>query len=384
MNEDVARKILGVQKGAAFEEVRTRFRKLAKLHHPDMTASGDANRFILISTAYLVLQSKEVGLSTDKVVSDDISYAINLRAELDNFFDSAIKEFRLSSDRIKTRTGAYIKSVIFSADSAGELKENLKTRVAQSLTDAGVEIQARLKELERYMNSSDSELLYSLFRDMYRARRHYWLLSLYRHPVTILETVGLGLIFFIKNYPEVGAVYPQVFRLASLWWLPILFIFVGVFILVMQYIMLNPARQFLPPHLSVGGWQTQLSAFEERIKPSAWSMFWTGVLAGAVGGSLALPGVGTIVGALMGSVLTLFGENLQKAKSKLYTDIIREFDEGMRQVNDQVELWAARSKDDLHKAAVESFRKNCKRVDRLLSSRSLSLKRLTDGRQNTT
>lgn len=379
MDEATARKILGAPKGTSFDEVRKRFRRLAKIHHPDVLTSGDATRFILVSTAYLVLQGKELGLQMDRGFSDDVSYAINLKAEIDSFFDSALDEFRTSVERVRARTDTYIKSVISSVDSPGELKEALKTRLAQSLTDASTEIQACLRGLEKKVNSSDSEFLYSLFRDMYESRRRYWLLSLYKNPVTIFETVGLALIFFVQNYPEIGSVYPQAFKLASLWWLPILFILIGIFILALQYMMLNPRRHFLPPRISVGGWQQVLAEFENRIKPSEKTLLLGGAFVGAVFGTAVAPVIGTAMGALLGSLSVFFGENLDKAKKKLYADISRELNEGLRQVTDHVDGWAARSKTDIHNAAVESFRQNCRRVAKLLSNKSLTLKKLTQG-----
>jgi hypothetical protein len=61
-----ARGILGLSAEASFEETRTRFRTLAKLHHPDLNPGKDGTDFVLVSAAYLELQVKEGGRHIQK------------------------------------------------------------------------------------------------------------------------------------------------------------------------------------------------------------------------------------------------------------------------------------------------------------------------------
>ncbi len=51
-----AYKILGLSKEASFEEVKSQFKNLSKLYHPDKTVSSDASQFIAIQEAYNVLK----------------------------------------------------------------------------------------------------------------------------------------------------------------------------------------------------------------------------------------------------------------------------------------------------------------------------------------
>ena len=52
-----AYEIFGLSTEATLEEVRTQFKALTKLYHPDTKANSDAEQFIRIKEAYDVLKS---------------------------------------------------------------------------------------------------------------------------------------------------------------------------------------------------------------------------------------------------------------------------------------------------------------------------------------
>ena len=51
-----AYKILGLSKEASFEEVKTQFKSLSKLYHPDTKTNSDSEQFMRIKEAYDVLK----------------------------------------------------------------------------------------------------------------------------------------------------------------------------------------------------------------------------------------------------------------------------------------------------------------------------------------
>ncbi len=52
-----AYKLLGLSKEASFDEVKTQFKNLSKLYHPDTKTNSDPEQFIRIKAAYDVLKS---------------------------------------------------------------------------------------------------------------------------------------------------------------------------------------------------------------------------------------------------------------------------------------------------------------------------------------
>jgi len=51
-----AYKILGLSKDASFEEVKSQFKSLSKLYHPDGKTNSDSEQFMRIKEAYDVLK----------------------------------------------------------------------------------------------------------------------------------------------------------------------------------------------------------------------------------------------------------------------------------------------------------------------------------------
>ena len=51
-----AYKVLGLSKEASFEEVKSQFKALSKLYHPDTKVNSDSEQFIRIKEAYDVLK----------------------------------------------------------------------------------------------------------------------------------------------------------------------------------------------------------------------------------------------------------------------------------------------------------------------------------------
>ena len=52
-----AYKILGLSKEASLEEVKSQFKSLSKLYHPDSKSNSDSEQFMRIKEAYDVLKS---------------------------------------------------------------------------------------------------------------------------------------------------------------------------------------------------------------------------------------------------------------------------------------------------------------------------------------
>lgn len=376
MDEDTARKILGVSKNASPDELRSRFRFLAKRYHPDVPETGDANQFILISTAYLYLKGVQLGINVNRDITNDIDYAIDIKAKIDNYFDDIVGGIALYCEKLKTRTQTYLKGTIYSASSGGELKQILQAQIALYFVDISAELSNYMKTLEDRVKLSDTDFLFGLFNNIYEKRREYWLYSLHKNPVTISEIVSQLLIFFIRNFADIKEIFPMIWVIASWQWLPFLLLLIGVFILIMQYINLQPRRQYLPPRFSISGLvqliENQHNQMGETKKDKALNgAFWGGVV-----GTFLFPLIGTAIGALLGSLWGFTGVKFTEMQQKLYDNLIREFDISLQQIMDQVHLWASKSKSDIHEASIESFSRNCLYITKLIQRKQLQVRKL--------
>jgi hypothetical protein len=381
MDAAAARETLGLGDNASIEEVRRAFRRSARTYHPDNPLSGDTNTFILVCTAYLVLQGKSLGVRVDES-RDDLSYALNLRTEIAAHFDQFLSEFADRLGSIQTRVHRQVKQVMTHVDSVDELRATIDTRVSSFLIESSAEIELMLKDFDAEMRASESDVIFKLFREMYAERRRYWLMKLYRNPVTITEILAIALFYSAREAVDLSRALPSVGALPPEAWIPLLLVCGGLVVLIGQYVLLNPRRQFLPPRLSTFGLYSFLS---DHVKKNiGFSRAEIGVSAAvvlAIIGTHVFPGAGTIVGAALGALCSMFGEDVQKAKTKAEKSILSEFDMGLEQIRHHVAVWAKQMANDLHRAALLSFEGNCKRVLGLIAGRHLPQRMLPASRR---
>ncbi len=69
-------KILGLEFGATSEEVKSRFRELAKVYHPDVSKNSDDMDFKIILEAYKILISPEKRKEYDRIYLENLSNGV--------------------------------------------------------------------------------------------------------------------------------------------------------------------------------------------------------------------------------------------------------------------------------------------------------------------
>jgi DnaJ-class molecular chaperone len=107
MSEKSYYDILGVDKDATQEEIKTAFRKLSKKHHPD-TKGGDVQTFQKINEAYQVLSDPEKREEYDREKSSGDwfqGYSAGPKHHVDpeEFFTDFVQDFKQRSRRRKKR-----------------------------------------------------------------------------------------------------------------------------------------------------------------------------------------------------------------------------------------------------------------------------------------
>jgi hypothetical protein len=207
-------------------------------------------------------------------------------------------------------------------------------------------------------------------------------LAFYKNPVTVLEVVGLTFVFLLRHHAELQLAFPTAAKAATLWWVPVLVATVGVIAIGVQYTILNPRRQFVPPSLSTGSIHHLLSKhIAEQIGYGKGELALGGSFLLGVLGTFVMPGIGTLVGAALGALFGLFGNSLNDTKMKVTNTILGELDVGLRQIRDQVRFWATAFASDLELALLRSFGSNVRKVAGLLTAQKLPIKRIAAGRR---
>src|SRR5262245_2075452 len=132
-----ASRLIGVGADADFTEIKRQYRRLAKFYHPDIPETGDARRFALIATAYLLLQSKALGIDKIKDIPVEQADAIEIRTEIERYFAELLQDFREFRKQLHQNTLSYTHQTIMACNSARDLRQVLDESVARHLVEIG-------------------------------------------------------------------------------------------------------------------------------------------------------------------------------------------------------------------------------------------------------
>ena len=366
MDTQSACKILGVSEKATIEEIRARYRKLAKQWHPDMP-TGNSNQFLLISAAFTLLNNNAMNFKGSNV-PDEVLEAAALKKQVNENFEAIHESYLVFRKNIEKTTRKYIKQAIYSTNSSDDLKTTLNKQVAQHLVDVSTQLSSYFKTvMPRLMNEQD--FLYQLFQDIYKARRKYFLLNLYRDPIVFSGTVIYITRAFIMYYPTIQEKIPEIWAILGLTWIPIAIIFIIAMYTIIQFYRLSPHNQFVPPRLSLVGIHTCIKEQMSKVQSTKGESSFGGAILGTIVGSVVAPGIGTVIGAAIGTVFGwFFGEKLEKMQDKAFNAIMSEFDAALEQIDISINTWVIKSKDDVYKATLDSFEKNYKKVAGFLNT----------------
>lgn len=404
MNIDQARNILGIPNNANFQELKNTYRYLAKKYHPDNQDTGDSSKFTLISAAFTVLEEdyqKNHNNNTDNSTSlpEDVKIASNIKTKINEDFDDIYSQYRKYITRSGNSTRQYIKQAIYTANSDTEVEKAVQTKISNRLREFHGELEGYLDKLIKSYTLQEQAFLNLLFSDLYYARRRYWLFTLYRDPVLVICFLAILVWAVVWTQPEKADqihdfvinmenqvfsisfdAYPLVTIVLGMWWLPIFALIFGTAYVLFKLIRLAPRKQFIPPSLS----PEELTSFLKRESQEVGMTKETGAIASSVGlaslgagiGSFLVPGLGTVIGGAAGAIIGgvfgfASGQTLLEIKDKTYEKVIIEFDFALQQLNDRIETWLEKSKDDLIKTTEETLAKNLKYVTGLFNNRKL-------------
>ena len=380
MDIETARSILKVPPDATIKQIRKRYRALSKDFHPDVPITGDHDRFVLISTAYFVLQGKEFGIETSSsdTVKDDLLYATRLKKKIDDHFDEVTNKFIRDVENIANKTREKVKNSIYDCERKSQLSQVIKNDVSKALTDAKARITNSVNAFRSEIGGSEGDFIYDLFKGIYEERRRYWITTFYRNPIFIGEVIGQGFIFAIANFPYFSASKANITELWSLGAISLFLLAIGGVLMLIHYIMLDPRSQFLPPSLSVGNVHSRISNASNNLPITDTEFLTGGASVGALLGTVALPGIGTLIGAALGCLAGFFGKNFSEIQRESYKKIISPFDDATEQLVEAVQTWSKEARVEFLDASLQSFNNNVHKLLEYTERKKLPMGRIVD------
>ena len=365
MDLTTAYAILGVPENASLDQVKVRYRERAKQLHPDTSKTADAQPFILLTTAYtLIAESLTASSGRTAEVTTDIFDEAHIDEQINMSFLKMRKAYEEFYKQAVADAKENIRYCIHVAGSSSDLDTAVKERIKDLWVELVNDIESEVDRLCKRAKVADDEFLFSLFRDLYTARRRYWWATLYRNSFLLVSFLVPTVCVVLPNPPAI------VFKQPYLLFIPLALCLVA---LIFQYRGLNPKRQFMPPRFSSAGIQATISAAAKNIGIDRMTATTGGVGAGAIIGTFIAPGVGTLIGAGVGALVGLFaGENLDNIKERVEAQIIGDLNAGIQQLNRRILAWIEEQRVYVVKAARDSFTQNIQKVGKLLTHRGFT------------
>lgn len=360
-----ARRILAVAEGAEHDEINRKYRWLVKKYHPDNFETGDAEKFILITGAYTLLKAYRSGVGIDDEVDEEIYFFNGLRDKINAHYDTLTDRYEADLRDCVARLDRGLRQEADSIPSLEALRQAVQAGFKDKLLDSVAQITTFTKKLRKDLGGKKGDFVTGWFDEMLQFRRKYWWYTLYRNPVVVIEGVSQGFIHIVNALPKLADPNIYEFVKAIYWTWPII-LAVGALALFFQFIYLSPRNTIIPPKLSLPALHSKLAVLASSIGTSPALLAVGGAGAGAIIGSIIFPGVGTIVGGLIGAAAGAWGDDLDARKSTICTAIVHEEELAVDELLVQLRLWVETAKVmlfDLSRAhMLETSRKLAKRI----------------------
>ena len=238
MDLTTAYTILGVPEDASLDQVKARYRTRAKQLHPDTSRTSDPKPFILLTAAYTLILERLSGDSAQtKTVSPEVLSETHIDERVHSSFIEIKRGYEAFFKRIVADAKGNMRTWIHAAGSSSELETVVSQHIRDIWVDLVNEIESEVTRLCERAFEDDKEFLFSLFRDLYDARRRYWWSTLYRNPFLIISLV-LPLVCAIYPHPPMIVVTDP--------WIPLVPLGLCLAFLVVQYQHLDPRKQYAP------------------------------------------------------------------------------------------------------------------------------------------
>ena len=300
----------------------------------------------------------EIGIPIDdRMVTDDIARALNLKAECVAYFDTTVEDFEQVVKQKMYRTDAYLDAVVSMSRTLIDLKRVLKGCVTSSVIELVSDVRSELKHLREQLSTADRDLVFGDFPSMYVDQRKLWFVRWWKNPVTILSIAGNLLVFALKEFPLDALVtsgrlfggegHPALVLylaeyLRGAEWLPLVLIGAVLATAVWQWIVLPRIKPLVPPRLTIRRLESAIAEITATIDARP----------GPDVAMIVLNPIGAIGRAIMNNVRH---QGLGGEKMRVQAAVRTEISYGVTLVRERLHDWRDRAIGDLESITFERF-----------------------------
>jgi curved DNA-binding protein CbpA len=208
-----ASRLLGIESSnPSINEIKSSYRKLVQIYHPDVHETGNAKYFLKISAAYELLKKRFLDSNYIDIAEEVDQEELDIRLDsVNRAYAEVVRQFQAQYERITSSLYKEADSKLASYEMASQLYENLEKDI-ESI------INSHIFELTFWFNDNIAKLaeeyddwINSFLKDTYEELRDRELTNWYRSPFLVRHFIVAGIlnlcsltVFFILGHYFIG------------------------------------------------------------------------------------------------------------------------------------------------------------------------------------
>ena len=205
--------LLGIESSnPSIDEIKSSYRKLAQIYHPDVQETGNAKYFLKISAAYELLKKRFLDSNYIDIVEEVDQEELDTRlASVNRAYENIVKEFQSKYEKIISSLYKEADIKLASYEMASQLYENIEKDIESIINSHIFELTSWFNDNIAKLAEEYDDWINSFLKDTYEELRDRELTNWYRSPFLIRHFIVGGILnlcsltlFFILGHYFIG------------------------------------------------------------------------------------------------------------------------------------------------------------------------------------
>jgi|688.fasta_scaffold180416_2 curved DNA-binding protein CbpA len=205
--------LLGIESpNPSIDEIKSSYRKLAQIYHPDVQETGNAKYFLKISAAYELLKKRFLDSNYMDIAEEVDQEELETRlACVNRAYENIVKEFQSKYEKIISSLYEEAGIKLASYEMASKLYENIEKDIESIINSHIFELTSWFNDNIAKLAEEYDDWINSFLKDTYEELRDRELTNWYRSPFLIRHLIVGGILnlcsltlFFILGHYFIG------------------------------------------------------------------------------------------------------------------------------------------------------------------------------------
>jgi curved DNA-binding protein CbpA len=188
--------LLGIESpNPSIDEIKSSYRKLAQIYHPDVQETGNAKYFLKISAAYELLKKRFLDSNYMDIAEEVDQEELETRlACVNRAYENIVKEFQSKYEKIISSLYEEAGIKLASYEMASKLYENIEKDIESIINSHIFELTSWFNDNIAKLAEEYDDWINSFLKDTYEELRDRELTNWYRSPFLIRHLIVGGIL----------------------------------------------------------------------------------------------------------------------------------------------------------------------------------------------